>query len=374
MSPRMSLLILSISPIISDPRVLKQIELFRDRFDVTTCGYGQAPEGVVGHIEIPREARGWVDDKVSVITRRFKRAYWNMQAVSIARTLLPVGQFDAILANDINTIPLALALKPRRGVHADLHEFAPREKEDNTQWRMFVAPYIRWLCRTYLPQVASATTVAEGLAREYEKDYGVEFGVVMNAAPYSDREPRAVGDTIRLIHSTAGQRYRRLEYFIDVMKDAPPNVILDLIVMPNEPDYVTELRKLGQHVDGLRFLEPVPYPQLVDTLAEYDVALSFVPPTTFNLAHALPNKFFEAVQARLGIIIGPSPEMMSILNEYQLGAITDDFEVESLQKVIRNLDQHTVTTWKAASHAAARVLSSENHVRAWDDAIVALLD
>ncbi|MFF1571814.1 glycosyltransferase family 1 protein [Leifsonia sp. NPDC058292] len=372
MSHRPSLLILSFSPIRSDPRVLKQVKLFSDLYDVTTCGYGDAPDGVVDHVEIPREARGWVDDKVAVATRRYRRAYWNTQAVADARPKLTGRRFDGILANDLNAVPLALELKPRFGVHGDLHEFAPKEKDDDLRWRLTVAPYTRWLCRTYLKQLASVTTVARGIADQYEADYGVKVGVVTNAAPYSEREPAPVHSPIRLIHSAAGQRYRKLENFIELMKDAPANVTLDMIVMPNEPDYVAELKAQGAGVAGLTFRDPVPYDRLVDTLAEYDVSMTFLPPTNFNLAHALPNKFFEAVQARLGLIIGPSPEMVAILEQYGLGEVVPDFSVESLRSVIARLTPESVAAWKAAAHAAARDLSSEAQQKGWEDAIAAL--
>jgi hypothetical protein len=372
MPERPSLLILSFSPIRSDPRVLKQVKLFSALYDVTTCGYGDAPDGVVEHIEIPREARGWVDDKAAIVTRRYERAYWNTQAVADAKPKLTGRRFDGILANDLNTVPLALSLEPRFGVHGDLHEFAPKEKDDNLRWRLAVAPFMRWLCRTYLKRLTSVTTVARGIADQYEKDYGVTVGVVTNAAPYSERQPQPVHSPIRLIHSAAGQRYRKLENFIELMKDAPANITLDMIVMPNEPDYVAELKSLGADVPRLTFRDPVPYDRLVHTLAEYDVSMTFLPPTNFNLAHALPNKFFEAVQARLGLIIGPSPEMVSILEKYQLGAVVPDFSVESLRALIAELTPEKVTRWKAAADSASRALSSEAQQAAWLDAIAAL--
>jgi hypothetical protein len=153
------------------------------------------------------------------------------------------------------------------------------------------------------------------------------------------------------------------------MRDAPANVTLDMIVMPNEPDYVAEIKELGAGVPGLTFRDPVPYAQLVDTLAEYDVSMTFLPPTNFNLAHALPNKFFEAVQARLGLIIGPSPEMVSILEQYGLGAVVPDFSVESLRKVVAELTPETVAQWKQAANAAAHDLSAEAQQAQWVEAI-----
>jgi hypothetical protein len=373
MTSRPTLLIVSISTIVSDPRVLKQVRLFRDTYDVYTCGLGPAPEGVVRHYELPAGARGWVNDRLSLLTRRYRHAYWALPAVAAAQAALPVDFFDGVLANDLNTVPLALSLNPRRGVHADLHEFAPREKDDDLKWRLFVAPFMRWLCRTYLPQVVSATTVAPGIAAQYLHDYGVRFGVVTNAAPYAERDPRPVGATIRVIHSAAGQRYRRLEVFIEAMRDAPEGVELDLIVVPNEPGYVDELKQLSSDVPGIRFREPVPYTELVDTLADYDVALAFLPPTNFNLAHALPNKFFEAVQARLGLIIGPSPEMAAILTEHGLGLVTRDFEVASLRAALRGLTAAEVSSWKQAAHAAARSLSAEAQSAVWARSVAALL-
>lgn len=373
MPSRPSLLILSISRIISDPRVLKQVALFKDRYDVTTCGLGPAPDGVVRHYELPADARGWVDDRAALLTRRYAMAYRNIGAVAIARELLPVGTFDAVLANDLNTVPLALSLNPGCGVHADLHEFAPREKETDLRWRIFVAPFWRWICRRYLPLVASATTVARGIAEEYEKDYGVAFGVVTNAAPYSDREPGPVGDPIRMIHSTAGQRRRRLENFVELMRDAPQGVELDLIVMPNEPDYVDELKKSAAGVPRLRFRDPVPYSELIDVLAEYDVAINFFPAHGFNHLHTLPNKFFEAVQARLGQVISPSPEMVEILTKYNLGAITDDFGIESLRRTVSELAPAKVAEWKAAAGQTAGLLSSEEQNRGWSEPIARLI-
>ncbi|WP_144627630.1 glycosyltransferase [Arthrobacter woluwensis] len=359
------LLILTFSPIRSDPRVLKQVEFFKDKYQVATCAYGEAPDGVTEHYALPSDSRGWPSDKAGLLTRRFERVYESMTAVQAARALLPQGRFDIILANDLNSLPVALDLEPRLGVHSDLHEFAPREKEDDLKWRFFVAPFMRWLCRTYLGRAASVTTVSQGIAEEYTKDYGVDAGVVTNAAPYAEAEPKPTGTSVRLIHSAAGQRYRKLENFIEAMRDAPEWLTLDMIVMPNEPDYVAELREKAEGLPNLRFRDPVPYRQLVATLSEYDVSLVFLPPTNFNLKNALPNKFFEAVQARLGLIVGPSPAMESLVREYGLGDVTSDFTAESLRQTLQALTPERIDAWKAAAHAAARPLSAEAQVEIW---------
>jgi hypothetical protein len=366
---RPRLLIVSISNISSDPRVLKQVELFRDDYEVSTCGIGPAVDGIAHHYRLPDDARGWVNDTVALATRRYRKAYWNLPAVKSAVDLLPVGEFDIVLANDLNTVPLALSLGARKGVHADLHEFAPREKDNEWRWRAAVAPFMRWLCRAYLVRVDSATTVGNGIARQYEKDYGIPFGVVTNAAPYAALIPRPVGDPIRLVHSGAAQRFRRLHNYIEAMRSVQPGVTLDFVLMPNEPDYLAEMKQLAADVPAVTFREPVPYPKLVETMAEYDVAITVLPPVNFNQANALPNKFFESVQARIGQIIGPSPEMAEMITHYGFGMTTDGFGALDLRKAIRALDAHTISEWKRAADGAAEELSSEKQIEEWATAI-----
>lgn len=364
-----SLLILTFSPIRSDPRVLKQVELFKDKYRVSTCAYGEAPDGVAEHFALPDDSRGWPADKVGLISRQYRKVYDGLPAVRAARAVLTKGRFDIILANDLNTLPLALELDAALGVHADLHEFAPREKEDNLKWRLFIAPYMRWLCSRYLKAAASVTSVSQGIADEYFKDYGTPTGVVTNAAPYAEGSVRPVGETIRLIHSAAGQRYRKLENFVEAMKDAPEWLSLDMIVMPNEPDYVAELKAMAAAVPSITFRDPVPYRELVATLSQYDVSVVFLPPTNFNLKNALPNKFFEAVQARVGLIVGPSPAMVDLVEKFGLGAITEDFSAESLRRTLWSLTPHTIDSWKKSADEAARPLSAESQVTVWDVAI-----
>lgn len=369
MTSRPSLLILTFSTIRSDPRVLKQVELLKVKYRVSTCAYGEAPDGVDEHFALPADSRGWPSDKVGLLTRNYARVYNNLSAVSHARDVLPTGHFDIVVANDLNTLPLALELKPTLGVHSDLHEYAPSEKESDPKWRLFVAPYMKWMCRKFLPEAQSVTTVSQGIADEYRSQFGVEVGVVTNAAPYLDAEPTPTATPLKVIYSGAGQRYRKIELILEAMRGVGTDVQMDFVVMPNEPDYVMELRGMAATLPNVRFLEPVPYEELVSLLRNYDVAMCFLPNSTFNLQNALPNKFFEAVQARIGVITGPSPAMVSLVEIYGLGAVTNDFSAEFLRTALTNLNESDTAAWKSAANDAAWALSAESQVALWDSAI-----
>lgn len=365
---RASVLVLCFSPLDRDARVLRQIDtLAAADFDVTTCGYGPAPRQGIEHVRLPDGLTAWRLNRPLVIARQFRRAYWSQESVVAAWEALRGQEFDVVLADDVETVPLALALRPRAGVHADLHEYSPRLKEQLRPWRLFVAPYIRWICRSAVHAASSVTTVAEGLAREYEKDFGFSTGVLTNAAPFQDREPTPVQGPIRMVHSGAAMPARQLEVMIDAVaeleQESPGRVVFDLYLTPNHPDYVTQLRHRAASTHGaVRVLDPVAHTELPATLADYDVGLFACPDTTFSLAHALPNKFFDYVQARLAIAISPSPEMAQLLERHDLGVVSTQMSAASFADALRELTPSEIYRYKSNAHRAAHALSAEEEM------------
>lgn len=370
---RPRLLIISFSRIVSDARVLKQVRFFADEYDVTTCGYGPAPEGAARHIEVPEEHQAWAQDRIALMMRRYSAVYDSNPAVRWVRANLDEGFFDAILANDVEAVPLALGLEPRGGVHADLHEYAPGQKTELRRWRWFVAPYLRWLLRTSMPRVGSVTTVGPLLAARYAKELGRDVGVVMNATPYTNLHPTNTAAPIRLVHSGIAQRNRQLEITIDAVEEAAVDVTLDLYLVPNDPTYCGELVERASKSSRVRVLPPVPYEDLVQTLNDYDVGVFVLPPVNPNYAAALPNKLFDFLQARLGLVVGPSPEMAAIVRERNLGEVTEDFTKEGLRSVLEGLVPARVDAWKMASDESSSDLSAEAQSGDWMDAIADLV-
>lgn len=371
---RPRLLIISFSPIASDARVLKQVRLFTPTHEVTTCGYGPAPEGVARHVRIPDELISWRLDRTSLILRRFAHAQRNQEVVSWVSGQLEAGAWDTILADDAETVPLALSLAPLGGVHADLHEYAPRQKEGVARWRIFVAPYVRWLCRTHVSRADSVTTVAQGLAEAYLREYGIRATVVTNATPYHDLPVTEVARPLRLVHSGAALPDRHLEIMIEAAGAASREVVLDLYLTRTDPALIERLRDLAaaQPQGRVRVLDPVPYAELVQTLARYDVGVFTLPPVSFNYRHALPNKLFDFIQARLAVVVSPSPEMARLVRDHELGVVTQDFTAASLVAALEGLSDEQVAQAKRASARAAGELSAERQMDGWVRAIAAL--
>ena len=98
--------------------------------------------------------------------------------------------------------------------------------------------------------------------------------------------------------------------------------------------------------------------QIVETINQFDIGLYILEPYSFNGLMALPNKFFEFVQGRLAIAIGPSPEMMRLVNKYNLGIVSDDYSPQTMAKLLNNLSAEKIQFFKEQSNRSAYELSS----------------
>lgn len=372
---RARILVLTFTPFAKEPRALKQVRFLRADHDVTTAGFGPAPFPEIPHVEIPqtRPQRWGLFGRLLAVGLLVLHWYaplsWLNARDRASARMLGSGGWDVVIAHDLKALDASLALRPRHGVVLDLHEYAPRQEEHSFLWRLLIAPYFRWMCRTTVKRAAAVVTVSQGIADEYKRVFGFDSTLVVNATPYQELQVGQVSSPIRLVHSGGVAVQRRLDIMIQGVLGSTADVTLDLFLVPGEPALMAQLKSLAGADPRIRFRDPVPYRDLIATLNSYDIGLSIFPPTTFNLAWCLPNKFFDFVQARLGEIVGPSPEMARFVQEYGIGMVLPDFEPSSLSAALESLTAERVAEWKSASATHAASLSSESQGGIWDELI-----
>lgn len=166
-----------------------------------------------------------------------------------------------------------------------------------------------------------------------------------------------------MVHHGWANRSRKIENMIRMMDHVDRRFSLDLILVPLEDRYDRMLRREADARPNVDILPPVPYRELIPVTNRYDIGVFLCPPTTFNLRHALPNKLFEFIQARLAVAIGPSPEMLAVINRYGCGVAAQDFEPGSLAHALNSLSARAVEELKSRSHHAAATLNSETNSR-----------
>jgi len=378
--PRPRLLILSFFDISVDPRVMKQVRLFAADYEVTTCSPGPVPHPDVTHIELDEAwtpHRGRVGNLIDDVAREREWFAWSYRQTPIvrqARKKLAGRRFDAAIANDADAVGVAGSIVGPTRVHADLHEFFPGLPQPDDRLGERQRRYWTWLVRTHCAAAASSTTVGAEIAHRYA-EFGVTPGVVTNATHRRDLPVRPTGRPIRFVHSGNPFRDRGLGEIMRAVAASSADVSLDLYLMTHNQVELAAVAELADSLgDRIRILEPVSQGELVETLNGYDVGIHVLPPTSENNSLALPNKFFDFVQARLAIIVGPSLEMARIVREHDLGVVTDDFTEESIRRVLDGLTVDVVDRAKRAADTASHALSSESQVGVWADAVASIIE
>jgi glycosyltransferase involved in cell wall biosynthesis len=359
------ILCLSFSHLHSDPRVRRQIELLSGDHDVTAAGFSDPQISGVRFVNVSGTRKSDLQRGLAAVRlelRRYDSYYWGVSHVAAARDLLSAGAYDLIVANEADTWPLALALRADGAgrVLLDAHEYAPREFDELWRWRWFRRHYRRHLCTTFMPRADAVTTVCEGIAAEYAARFGVRPAVVMNASPRRDAEPSAVArDRVRMVHHGAAIRSRQIETMIHALDHLDDRFSLDLMLVGDDASYMASLQELARSRPRVRFRPAVPVDAIPEATLDYDVGVYLLEPTNFNSLHALPNKFFEFIQARLAVVIGPSPEMARLVREFDCGVVAEDFRLQSLVSALAALTPESLVRFKQNADSAAEALSWE---------------
>jgi len=170
-----------------------------------------------------------------------------------------------------------------------------------------------------------------------------------------------------MVHHGGATVSRKLELMIDVMRHLEERFTLDLMLIVPElasrktKNYIHRLQKLADGDPRIRFLPPLKSDEIVSFINQYDLGIFLIPPVNFNYANTLPNKLFDFIQARLGIAIGPTPEMAQIVNSYDIGVVSKDFSPESLAFELNKLSVSDVERFKTNASRPARELSAESN-------------
>ncbi|HEY9842712.1 MAG TPA: glycosyltransferase, partial [Candidatus Obscuribacterales bacterium] len=186
--------LLSFTPLRQDPRINRQVGWLRPHYDLVTLGPADAPIAGVPCLDcgLRSQPLGRLWRAGLLATRRFESFYWQSNHVQVAFAKLRAWKPDLIIANDIDTLPLAIRLREHFARHThhtarvlfDAHEFYPEVYAADPLWKTFVQPYMRALCKRYMPRADARVTVSPGVASLYKQWLGLELEVVYNAPAY----------------------------------------------------------------------------------------------------------------------------------------------------------------------------------------------
>lgn len=356
-------LIVVFSNISKDPRVLRHIDALCVEHEILTVGFGPAPRASHRHIEIPAGMSYLPtrpDIALAVITRRFESAVARIPAIKFLMQVIVEVQPDLVFTND--AMPLAVIQRDSINYHADLHEYAPREMEDDWRFRLLLQRLYAHLCTTRLPLCRSVTTVSEGLAREYSREFGVSVATIRNIRHYASTPTlwQNHGAPWKLVHTGLASKARKIENLIKaVSKSSIISLDLYLVAAPRQARYLRRLKRMARKTGNVRCITPVDMEMIPTAIARYDAGLLVINPGNFSLRHCLPNKLFDCMVAGRGVIVGPSPDLADFVSAQGVGDTTPDFSPRAITAAIEGLTEERLLKWSQNAIETATKITAD---------------
>ncbi len=381
-------LIISLTPVSGEPRVLRQTRALHEAgWKVTVAGLrGRgSPPAFWRYIEVEdvlSDRYSWwaafVQRKLDLLRGRAhkllsrflepaaERSYWSRPIYEVIYQQLAhvdPADYDLVLAHDWFTAPIAerLAEKLEVPFSIDLHEYARGQYMSRRIWRLVDRPWVHAIQKRFLHRAAALTTVCDGIADllydEYELDERPT--VVRSIAEYRELPFRPTGERITALYHGNLDQARGLE---EAIMSAPlwnPNIHL-VIRGPGLESYVAKLHalveRLGVH-DRVTVEGPIPAAQMIERAnADADVGFFVQPDISPQKRFTLPNKFFEYVTARLALCVSELPEMARLVSEHDLGVLVPEATPEGIAAALNGLGRDDIDRFKRRSDEAARVL------------------
>ena len=345
----------------SDPRPNRMIHCLQNNCQVSVVAKNADRDTVATfyHLDSPPSSSfGRIQKATWLKLRRFDRYLWPPVLSKLAEQL-EQKTFDAIVVHDLALLPFVFKIRKSAKVLFDAREYYPREYEDQLTWRFLFKDLNHYLCKRYMPECDQVITVSQGLADEYRREYGVLPQVVFSLPFYHDITPSPVSDKpIRIIHHGAVAPSRRIEKMIQMVDYLDDRFALDLMLVASEQDsYFQFLKQEASKRTRVRIIPPVRHSEIIPFTNQYDIGLFYLEAANFSLAHAMPNKLFEFIQARLMVAVTPT-EMSKVVDQYACGIVAPSFDIQAFAKQFNSLSAEQIRNYKQQSHVAAQTLNA----------------
>ncbi len=368
--------IIALSPIARDARVLRQVEYLSPHYDITVIGYGDAPPEYKGKVEWHNvsgsKLEQWMDRILRiaiVVLGRFLpfllplEYILTIRARRIKKKLLDANA-DAYHANDWDTLPLVVPIATQLGAKIvfDAHEYSPGQQHSALR-QFFLASRATYFLKRFAHKATRMTTVSPLLAEKYAEVFGLTTQVIMSAPRQQGLLPTSIdADAIHLVHHGGATPRRHLELMIEMMRYANDYYHLHFYLITGQFQvYVNELKALAQSIapERIHFYEPIAPTEITRTINQYDIGIFILKPNTFNHMAALPNKFFDFINAGLAVCISPTPGMASLALQYDFSVISETYEPEEIAQKLNALTPERIMEMKHNAYDASNILNAD---------------
>ncbi|MFM1933111.1 MAG: hypothetical protein RL226_2414 [Bacteroidota bacterium] len=277
--------------------------------------------------------------------------------------------YDIWHCNDIEAFGIGVVAKffrPKLKLVYDCHEF---EGERNGRSKLE-----RWLVRRFeslfIHKAEEVITVSPSIAQAYKDRYGVKDVWLVRNVPHQMgeapkknlfREKFNIPAHERIFLYQGAFTYNRgLEEAVEAFE----GISGAHLVCMGYGVFLDKVLAAAERCPNIHYMPAVPYNQVLEHTASADVGLLSVRPTCLSYLYCLPNKLFEYIQAGIPIVSNNLPDCRTLIEQYQIGWVLDEYTPESIRNKVEELRDADISVFASGLKRAASELMWEVEERA----------
>lgn len=376
-----TVLLLSLTPIAREARLLRQARSLRDGgWTVVASGLGsdQPMPDWLPLIELkPQKLPHSLVEAWSLRSKRYlsrwkprlaEDFYYGFMGNEVAYEHLAFVnevRADLIVAHEYFSAPLGHRLAQRWDAKLviDCHELAAEQYEHNPDWVKVWKPYVVAIEKRFLPKADAVTTINDAIAEILNEAYNLRSPPLSqrNTPLYEEHFYREPGDEIVVHYHGLVSPLRGLEMLVESVKQWRPEFRLDIRGLGSS-DYKAELQawidKQGV-ADRVRILPKVNLRDMIKTATSADIGIFVQETPSRHKILTLPNKIFEYIMAGLAVCVQDLPEMARIVRDHDVGRTVRSLDADAIAETINSFTRDEIARYKARSLEAAKTLCWE---------------
>lgn len=241
-----------------------------------------------------------------------------------------VHRSSILISNDLDTLLPNFIVSKIKSVTLvyDTHEYFTEVPElvENPRKQKIWETLESWI----FPKLKNVYTVNYSIAQIYQAKYKVPVHVVRNVAPiFSPKEIKnrtqlglPLDKFIIILQGSGINKKRGAEEAVEAMKSIE-NALLLII---GGGDVLAELKdqvEVHSLTHKVLFLPKMPYAEMMQYTSNADLGLAIDHTDVLNHKLALPNKFFDYIQAQVPILATDITEVRALIEHHKIGYIMD---------------------------------------------------
>jgi glycosyltransferase involved in cell wall biosynthesis len=286
-----------------------------------------------------------------------------------------IYQAKLLMVFDLDLLVFLTNLPRETRVILDLRELYPEQYVGSFVFKAGLRKIRIYILKSLVSNICTElTSVSQGMQNYYLERFNLHSTVLRSVPDFQIlKSSHGCSPKPQVVYMGIANPVRRLEKAIEIFCKLRDKYDFHLYLV-GDPDYIRHIKAKYHKFENIFFEKPVPQEKIQSTLSKFDIGWTFYEPTTANFEVALPNKFFDYMQAGLAVLGAPTRDMIQQTSQFNFGIFPNQATFSSAHEFVAKLTADEIIYAKSEARNASKIVNFQSESVILNEVIERLLD